>query len=372
MRTVDPALLDEKNNIVIFYPEVPEEAINGVNRVMRSRWIGQGPKVNEFEREFSLLVCPGSYSVAVNSGTSALHLAYLLAGVKPGDEVITPVFTCTASATPLLWIGAKPIFADCNRDNLNVDPESIRSKITDKTKAICVVHYGGLPCDMDRIRKVAGDIPVIEDAAQALGTTYKGKMIGSISEYTCFSFQATKHITTADGGMLVLKDKEKSKIAKRLRWFGINREGKQNGIWENDIWEIGYKYQMTDIAAAMGLAGLKTFDKVLLWRQILLKRYAYMLEDCPGIKLIDGEGNSAWLCTVIVENRKRLIKKLRDNHIESATVHSRNDQYTVFGGKVEGLVNMDFMEDKYLVLPLHTKMAIGDVNKICEIIRSGW
>lgn len=366
----DLALMKEGENLVIFYPHVPETAIEEVEKTLKSRWIGQGPKVNLFEHEFTKKFCPGFHSVAVNSGTSALHLAYLLAGVGPGDEVIVPVFTCTATTIPLLWIGAIPVMADISSKDLNIDPGSVKKLITKKTKAIVCVHYGGLPCDMDELKKVAGNIPIIEDAAQAIGAKYKGKYIGEISDYTCFSFQATKHITTGDGGMLVLRDKEKAKKAKRLRWFGIDREKKQKGIWENDIKEVGYKYQMTDIAACMGLAGLNDIEGTLIFRSLLRFVYAKNL----SVEMITGgkdKYDSSWLCTILVDRRKDLQKKLKDNHIESGTIHCRNDIYSIFGGRKK-FPNMDAIEDKYLVLPLHNHLQINDVKRICNVINSGW
>src|SRR3989440_4061360 len=224
-----PLMETAKGNIVLFHPHVSEGARQRVSEQLATRWIGQGPAVAEFESRFSKMFCGGFTTAAVGSGTDALHLAYLLAGIEPGDEVITPVFTCTATNIPLLYIGAKPVFADVKRDSLNIDPAHVRELVTDKTKAIVCVHYGGLPCDMDELRKIADEtgVPIIEDAAHAVVATYKGRSIGSISEFTMFSFQAIKHITTGDGGMLAIRDAELLPAARRIRWFGIDREGKQ-------------------------------------------------------------------------------------------------------------------------------------------------
>lgn len=250
--------------------------------------------------------------------------------------------------------------------------------MNEKTKAIVCVHYGGLPCDMTEIQAIADQyqIPVIEDAAHALGATYKGKYIGEISDFTMFSFQAIKHITTGDGGMITMKNKNLAAKGARVRWFGIDRENKQRGIWENDITEVGYKYQMTDVAAAMGIAGLQTFDEVLAHRKKLLATYEQGLEGIPGISFI-GKGytereHAAWLCTVMTENRVGLMNRLREHHIESAQVHYRNDRYSIFGGRKTDLPNMDAIEDHYLVLPLHPKLSIAQVNHICEVIKEGW
>jgi dTDP-4-amino-4,6-dideoxygalactose transaminase len=375
----DMSLLEENDkNIVLFYPHIPKRAIEMVTETLKTRWIGQGPKVTIFETKFRKKFCGNHGTIAVGSGTDALHLAYLLAGIKSGDEVIAPVFTCTATNIPLLYIGAKIKFADVEKDTLNIDTQHVANLINEKTKAIICVHYGGFPCDMDALQSIAASygIPIIEDAAHALGASYKGKKIGSISEFTMFSFQAIKHITTGDGGMLSFKDIRLKPKAERMRWFGIDRIGKQKAIWDNDIKEIGYKYQMTDISAAMGLAALEEFDSILKLRKSLLAVYKKYLHDIPGIKIVGADykdrTHAAWLCTVIAENRYNLQLKLREHNIESNQVHYRNDRYTIFGKRCKTLHNMDEIEHKYLVLPLHTKMSVDDVVKICKIIKSGW
>jgi dTDP-4-amino-4,6-dideoxygalactose transaminase len=191
-----------------------------------------------------------------------------------------------------------------------------------------------------------------------------------------FSFQAIKQLTTGDGGMLVLKDESLAEKARRVRWFGIDRVAKQMGNWDNDITEIGYKYQMNDIAAALGLSALEEFDEVLSVRRGLFDRYSERLRGTPGLQII-GDGytdreHAAWLFTVIVEDRYGLQTKLRSHNIESNQVHYRNDRYTVFGGRRDNLLNMDAIEEKYLVLPLHTRISVEQVDRICDIIRSGW
>jgi len=371
-------LMQEGEGIMLFYPNVPKTAADEVAQVLQSRWIGQGPKVLQFEKEFQQKFLSTHVAMAVGSGTDALHLSYILAGIKPGDEVIAPVFTCTATNIPLLYQRAKIRFADVEPNTLNIDVSHVKELVNEKTKAIVCVHYGGLPCDMDELSAIARqyDIPIIEDSAHALGATYKGKYIGDISDFSTFSFQAIKHITTGDGGMLTLKNKDLVEKTKRIRWFGIDRSAKQMGKWENDIYEVGYKYQMTDIAAAMGLAGLHEFDVVLLLRRFLLEQYEQKLANIPGIKVL-GTGytdrvSAAWMCTVEVERRMDFMKKLREYKIETGQVHYRNDRYTIFGGRRDDLPNMDAIEDKYMVLPLHTKMTEEDVDYIAKAIKSGW
>jgi len=375
----DMPLLDVKDdNIVLFHPHIPAKAVEYVTDTLNSRWIGQGPKVDKFEKDFSEKFCNNLTCSAVGSGTDGLHLAYILADIKPGDEVIVPVFTCTATNIPFLYMGAKVVFADVQRGTLNIDPVHVKELVNEKTKAIVCVHYGGLPCDMEELNAIAEEwnIPIIEDAAQALGATYKGVPIGAISDFTMFSFQAIKHITTGDGGMLSIKNIDLRAKAERIRWFGIDRTAKQMGHWENDIKDIGYKYQMTDIAAAMGLAALEEFNEIFRVRRALFAIYEKELSNIPGIQFIGGgyedRVHGAWLCTVIAENRFELQKKLRANNIESNQVHYRNDRYSIFGGRKDNLPNMDMIEDKYLVLPLHTRMSIADAEKICDVIKSGW
>jgi dTDP-4-amino-4,6-dideoxygalactose transaminase len=371
-------VMKEDEGVFLFYPNVPESAVEAVTKVLHSRWIGQGPRVAEFEKEFSKRFGGDCTSLAVGSGTDALHLSYILAGLQPGDEVITPVFTCTATTIPFLYMGVTFRFADVDPSTLNISIPHVRELINEKTKAIVCVHYGGLPCDMDELLAIAAEynVPVIEDAAHALGATYHSKPVGSISHFTMFSFQAIKHITTGDGGMLTVRDRNVVPKGERVRWFGIDRSNKQKGTWENDIWEVGYKYQMTDIAAAMGLAALADFDKTLAYRQKLLGIYSRELRNVPGLKLIGidhtDRTHAAWLCTAIVENRVGFMNYLRENKIESGQIHYRNDRYSVLGGRRDDMPNMDSVEDKYIVLPLNNHLSEQQIEYVCATIRRGW
>ncbi len=375
----DLPMMAVNEGIVLFHPHIPQNAKKYVCDVLDSRWIGQGPMVERFEREFEKNFCGDCSALAVGSGTDALHLSYLLAGIEEGDEVIAPVFTCTATNIPFLYLKATIKFADVEKDTLNMDTDHVRRLITPRTKAIVCVHYGGLPCNMTELQEIAKEhnLLIIEDAAHALGATYKGQKVGEMSDFTMFSFQAIKHVTTADGGMLVIKNKDLVEKAKRLRWFGIDRSAKQLGIWENNITEIGYKYQMNDMAAAMGVAALEEFDDTLALRQRLLNRYFENLKDFAGIKMV-GEGytdrtHAAWMMTVLVDRRSDFQNHLRSHGIESGMVHYRNDKYSIFGGRKPGeYPNMDNLENNYLVLPLHTKMKEADVDYICEKIKMGW
>lgn len=373
-------LLDPKEGIPLFYPHVSLGTIEELKDTLSGRWIGQGPKVEMFEKQIAEKYLSGERGIAVGSGTDALHLAYLLADLKEGDEVLVPAFTCTATNIPLLYIGAKIVFIDIDPNTMNISMDDLKAKITKNTKAIVCIDYGGIPCDYDALTELCRSyqIPLISDAAHSLGSRYKGKHTGQLADFTIFSFQAIKTLTTGDGGMLVIKDPVLLDKAKRLRWFGIDRAAKQKGVWENDIQDIGYKYQMNDIAASIGLAGLREIDEVILQRNRLFKKYLELLGNVPGIRLV-GEAenidyfNSAWLATIIVDgDRYGLMRKLRENNIESAQVHYRNDRYSIFAGDKTSLRNMDSLEDRYLVLPLHTRMNSSHVETICSVISSGW
>ncbi len=367
------------SNIVLFYPFVAEEAFEAVRETLQSRWIGQGPKVDLFERRLADVLALHSAPVAVGAATDALHLAYVMAGIGSGDEVVAPVFTCTATNIPLLHQGATIRFADIQQDTMNIDPQHVRSLVTDRTKAIVCMHYGGLPCDMDELHQIANEygIPIIEDASQALGSSYQGVKIGDISEFTIFSFQAIKHFSTGDGGMLLLKNHELAERAKRLRFFGIDRNAKFGGCWENDIAEAGFKYQMTDIAAAIGLAALDHFEWIMTHRRSLWQRYAERLSKSPEVECLGAakqhREHAAWLMTVAVDRRTDLERRLRENGIESGRVHFRNDRFSVFRDFCRNdTPNMDKLESRYLVLPLHSQMTLDDVDRVCDVILSGW
>ena len=372
-------LLDPDKGIPLFFPFIAKEAASELLDTLNSRWIGQGPKVDEFEKNFSNTLNSENNFVATGSGTDALHIAYLLAGVKAGDEVITPVFTCTATNLPLLYEGAIPVFVDIDPNTLNINCDDIEHRITEKTKAIVAVDYGGIPAKYDELLNLCKkyDLYLIADCAQSIGSKYKNLSPCEYADFTAYSFQAIKTITTSDGGMLSIKDPNHYEKAKRLRWFGIDRSSKQKGNWENDIKELGYKYQMTDIAASLGLAALKHLPELIEIRRNLLKTYTENIIH-KDIIVLQKENDSdfyvcPWLCTLMVKrNRFGLMEKLRNHSIESAQVHYRNDRYSIFGERKKDLPNMDLIEDNYLVLPLHHKVGINDCLRICKIINEGW
>lgn len=348
--------------IPLFYPQIyKKEWLDALGNIFDTRWIGQGPVVDEFEKKFGKKF-NYKYCLGVNSGSSALELAYQLLDIKPGDQVITTPFTCTATNLPLVKRKAKIIFADIN-DDLLIDYEDIKRKKTQKTKAIVTVTLGGLPVDK-RIFDLG--LPVVVDAAQSVGVSEKR------GDYICYSFQAIKHFTTGDGGMLIVRNKKEYDRAKKLRWFGIDREAKKrvnfnalnNREITMEIEEPGYKYHMNDIAAAMGIIGLKHTDEILKYRKLLCDTYADNLP--KNIRCI--YGGSYWLMAIITKDRNDIIEYLRGNGVECDLVQLRNDIFKVFGGKKQDLPNMNRLESEYLYLPLNPKVTIDDVKLICKLL----
>lgn len=372
-----PIMKEKSKGVLLFYPYISKKSASNIKNKLAGRWIGQGPSVDKFENEFKKKFAKKNSVIATGSGTDSLHLAYLLAGLKKGDEVITTVFTCTATNIPLLYMGIKIKFADIDKKTMNISIKSVQKLVTKKTKAIVCVHYGGLPCDMTSLQKICkkNNLILIEDAAHALGAKYKNKPIGSISDFTTFSFQAIKHFTTGDGGILTIKNKKIEDKAKRLRWFGIDRKGKQKGTWKNDVHEVGYKYQMTDIAATMGIDSLKEFNFIINHRKKIYQTYLNELSTSTKIKCVHdydkNKKHGAWLFTILVNNKDFIQKKLRQHNIETNQVHFRNDKYSIFKKFVKNkkFPNMDFLENKYLVLPLHHKVSVKDAKYISAIIK---
>lgn len=370
-----PLMKDRVGSVPLFYPHIPKSSIKSLKKVLTGRWIGQGPLVDIFEKQFQKKFTKNLPCIAVGSGTDALHLAYLLAEIKKNDEVICPLFTCTATNIPLLYIGAKIKFADVDPDTLNISIDHVKKLITKKTKAIVFVNYGGLPCDLKELNSIAkkNNIKLIQDAAQSLGSTYNDKPITEYSDFTIFSFQAIKHISSGDGGLLCLKNKKLIKKAYRMRWFGIDRLKKQGGTWENDIKEIGYKYQMTDLGASILIESLKEFKKISSHRKKIFNIYLKKLQNNKYIKIINKRGkftHSAWLFTILTDKKDYLQKKLRQANIETNQVHFRNDRYSIFKSFIKNkkFPNMNSIEKKYLVLPIHTKMKISDANYVANTV----
>lgn len=282
-------------------PWIGEEEIGGVVEVLKSGWLTTGRKTLEFEEEFSKYIGV-SYSLAFNSCTGGLHCALAALGIGPGDEVITSVFTFSATANVVCHLGAEPVFVDIDPLTLNIDPKKIEEKISPRTKAIIPVHYSGRPCAMDEILSLAKkyNLFVVEDAAHALGAIYKGKMIGALnSQVACFSFYPTKCITTGEGGMNTTSSPDLASKMKTWRLHGISRDAwdryQKGGSWYYEVVSPGYKYNLTDIASAIGLAQLKKTEDFQQRREQIALRYLEALKNFPFILPPPfGEGRHAW------------------------------------------------------------------------------
>lgn len=365
--------------IPIFNPFVPDAVVERVAATLRDGWLSEGRNVRDFEEAFSSFF-DLKHTLAVNSGTAALHLAVLGAGVAPGDEVIVPAQTFVATATSVMMAGGTPVFADIQPGGPNIDPADIEHRITERTKAIIPVHYGGYPCDMDEINKIADkhDLCVIEDAAHALGATYKGNPVGSLGDFSVFSFQAIKQLTTGDGGMLVAKDYQDYKTAYRRRWFGIDRANRKPSLLgqpEWDISELGYKYHMNDVAASMGIAQLEFFAEAHERRQSLNQIYRREFAMVSGLSLLEEKQDrtsSTWLFTIRVERRLDFIRALKSRGVEAAVWHQRIDKNSLFGGERNDLPNQALFNDSQVSVPLRSDLTDQEVNSILSSVTAGW
>jgi perosamine synthetase len=361
-----------------FSTTISDYSIELVNQILKSTMISAGKNADLFESKLSeKFNFPNP--VTLNSGTVTMRLALIAAGIKEGDEVILPPQTFVATGHVILQCGAKPVFADINLDG-NISVESIKEKITEKTKAIIPVHWGGYPCDMDEINELAKkhSLIVIEDAAHALGAIYKGNYVGTLSDFTSFSFQAIKHLTTGDGGLLTCKKESDSKIIKRLRWFDIDRENSKPSILgerEYDITNVGFKYHMNDIAACIGLGNLESIDKKINHIKNIASIYTKELGNVSGLKLLpykNDRESSYWLFPIFVENRVGFIEKLKSEKIPTSVVHLGIDKNTLFGKKDYTLVNQRYFDDNQIHIPIHDKISEMDVYKIIDLIKKGW
>jgi len=334
----------------LFKPFVSYRAIFGVVKVLLGTQLAEGKVVKQFEEEFGAKFGLKNV-VALNSGTSALELAYELAGIDEKSEVIVPVLTCTATNIPLIRTGAKIVFADTNYC-LTLSIDDVKKKITKRTKAIVFVHFGGCNEGLDEIIRLGRErgITVIEDAAQAVGSEYWGK-----SDFTAVSLQAIKTLTSGDGGFLICKRKGDYEKAKRLRWFGYDREEKQKK-GDTDLTEAGYKYHMNNITAALGLGNLRAIDPVIAHRKRLGEIYRSY-----------GLFANIWLAGGFVDDYKGLKEMYNRNGIEIGSHHYRNDKYTLFKKFKTKCPMMDFLDNRYFFVPLHHGVSEGMAHKIGQL-----
>jgi dTDP-4-amino-4,6-dideoxygalactose transaminase len=368
-------------------PEITDEDVQSVVETLRSGWLTTGPKVKRFEEDFARYVgC--SHAVAVNSGTAALHLALDAIGIKEGDEVIVPTMTFAATAEVVLYFKAKPVLVDCQPDTLNLDPEQIERAITPRTKAIIPVHMGGQPCDMNLILQLARhyNLKVIEDAAHALPAAYRGKRVGTISDITCFSFYATKTITTGEGGMATTENPEWANRMRMMSLHGISLDAwdryTDKGSWYYEIIRPGWKYNLTDIAAALGIEQLKRCDQFYEARRRTAAHYHEAFADLPEIQVpvcMPGTQH-AWHLYVIqlhIEqlriNRQEFVKALKSRNI-GTSVHFIPLHLHPFYRDALGYRPADFPQatavfERIVSLPIYPKMTEADVRDVIVAVR---
>jgi dTDP-4-amino-4,6-dideoxygalactose transaminase len=367
-------------DIPFFNTYIHYTAPQRVVEVLKSTFLSEGKLVAEFEAQLALQL-GWIHPITVNSGTSALHLALNLAGIAPGDEVILPAQTFVATGLAVLYCGATPVFADIHYETGNIDPIDVRRRITNRTKAIMAVDWGGMPCDMDALRSIAEEhnLLLIEDAAHAPGALYRNKPIGSIADFTCFSFQAIKHITTGDGGAVCIQNPELLRVGLARRWFGIDRAHAQPSILGERAYDIntpGFKYHLSDYGAALGLANIENFPQRLARRRTLVARYRTALATLNGIRLFDAPSDreSAWwlLGIHVAERREDLIRALKSKGIASSVVHVGIDRNSVFGGIQTHLTAQRRFDATQLHLPIHDAMDEQKIDRVIDAIRAGW
>jgi len=353
---------------------------------IRSGWLTTGPRVREFEERLARLV-QARHAVAVNSCTAALHLALAAAGVGPGDEVLTSPYTFAATGEAILYLGARPRFADIDPGTLNLDPVEAERRITRRTAAIVPVHIAGLPCDLDALRALARRrrIPVIEDAAHALGTEIGGRPVGALSEMTCFSFYATKNLATGEGGMITLDDRRTADRLRRLSLHGLSRDAwkryARGGRWRYDVVELGFKYNMTDVAAAIGLAQLAKFPAMQRRRRLLARRYTRLLRAEPAFEAPEDVPGHAWHL-YILRLRHGALRVGRDRFLDLLgaagvghsvhflPLHLFSFYRRAFGYRPGAFPHTERESARAVSLPLHPGLTEAQQDRVVETLLS--
>lgn len=344
-----------------------------LEEVLYSGYVAQGDVVEEFERKFEEYIGGGN-TLSLNSGTAALHIALILAGVKEGDEVISTALTAEPTNVAIKMVGAKVRWADIDYSTGNISADSIEKAINQKTKAIIVVDYAGIPVDVERIQELSikYSIPVIEDAAHALGAKYKGKKTGNHFPFTVYSFQAIKHLTTIDGGALQILDSDLYEKGKIIRWFGLNK--KQTRM-DNNITFQGYKYHMNNVNATIGIIQLNNIGELVQKYIDNGKFFDEHLKDVKGVELVEYYPNSEpsyWLYTMKVEDRNGFIKMMAENGIMASELHKRNDLHSYLNDYPTELPNLDLFYSKMVHIPCGWWVTEEDREKIVKLIKGGW
>ncbi len=376
-----------KEFLPAFRPFLEAAELREVIDTLESDWITTGPKTHTFEEQFKEYV--GSrFAVAVSSCTAALHLSLAASGIGPGDEVITSPLTFAATSNVIIHQGAKPTFADIDRKTNNIAPESVEEKLTEQTKAIIPVHYAGHPCEMDEIDRIAKehDLLIIEDAAHALAASYKNRTIGTLGDATCFSFYATKNITTAEGGMLTTNDEKLAQRARILSLHGISTDAwkryASRGSWYYEVMYPGYKYNMTDIQAAIGIHQLKRLPEMQKRREEIAKAYNDAFGNTEGIIIPMSRPyvRHAWHLyaiqvntNVLKANRDTVIDALKARNIGTSVhfipLHLHPYYRSQYGYKRGDFPNAEHFFDREISLPLYPRMTDDDVEDVITAVK---
>ncbi len=366
--------------IPVFRPSITEEEIEAVAEVMRSGWLGLGPITKEFEEALADYF-EAAAVVAVNSGTAALHLALALQDLEPEDEVLVPTMTFVSTAHAVRYCGAKVVFTDVCPDTLGMNIDDVQKKISEKTRAIIPVHYGGHPCDMVALQRLVRgkDITIIEDAAHACGATYQGKKVGGISPITCFSFHAVKNLTCGEGGAVSLREPGWEKKLREMRWLGISKDtyartSKENVYaWQYSVEELGYKYHMHDIAAAMGLVQLKRLEENNNKRREIAERYSEAFSSCPAIEIPEEKefARSSWhIYPIKVERRDGLIGYLKEHGIAPGVHYYPIHLHPYYADEGHDCPVAERIWRRILSLPIFPDLSESDQDRIIECVLS--
>ena len=393
-----------KNKIDLFKVFMAPTAAEEVGKVLNSGYIGQGPKVEEFEKELKDYF-DHDYVSTLNSGTSGLHLALHLLkkpaknvnvyhgavavesnwpGLEHGDEVLATPMTCTASNWPILANGLKIKWVDIDPTTLNIDLDDLERKITPKTKVIMLVHWGGYPNDLDRLKEIQTNAlfrfgfkpAIIEDGAHSFGSKYKNKLIGTHGNLTMFSLQAIKHLTSVDGGLLLSPHNELHRRTKLMRWYGIDRDGDRKDFrCEADVEEWGFKFHMNDVCATVGLENLKHVDDIVRKHKSNAIFYDNNLTDISGVKLLDrkeGHDSAFWIYSLLVENRDGFYRHMNDCGVAVSQVHERNDKHTCVRDYRTALPSLDKTIGKIVSIPVGWWVSDENREYIVDCIKKGW
>lgn len=371
-------------------PDIGEEEINEVVDTLRSGWVTTGPKTKQFEQDFAEYLGDGVQALAVNSATSGLHLALEALGVQVGDEVIIPSYTFTATAEVIRYLGATPVFVDSCEDTMNISPEAVERAITDKTKVIMPVHFAGLACDMDALIAIAKkhNLKIVEDAAHAFPTKYKGKLIGTLdTDAVVFSFYANKTMTTGEGGMVVSRDQAIIDRCKIMRLHGISRDAfdryqSKTPAWYYEVVAPGFKYNMPDIGAAIGLHQLKKINRFQDLREKYAEEYFKQLSDLPLIlpaKPAEENSQHAWhlypirLADTVNISRDEFIVRMAEKGIGCSVhfipLHKQPVWRDTYHLTPEQFPIAEQAYQREVSIPLFTKMTSDDQQHVINSIR---